>query len=293
MDLIIEEGVVKVALYTRVSSEKQDVDLSISAQIRALKDYALRNNFEVVREFVDQAESGRTSRRPVFQEMIGLARQSRRPFDAILVWKLSRFARNREDSIIYKSLLRRHGIQVISINEPIDESPTGRMMEGIIEVLDEFYSANLAQDVTRGMREAASRGFWVSARTPYGYRRAKVRDGERLRATLEPDPDICWVLNRIFGLALSGMGTKEIAKSLNSEGIPSAKGKLWGRGRVHAILVDELYTGTLIWGVHGKYHKAAQLEPVRVEGAFPALVDRNTFDQVQRKAHLIAASTTC
>jgi len=81
---------------------------------------------------------------------------------AILVWKLSRFARNREDSIIYKSLLKRHGVQVISINEPLEDTPTGRMLEGMIEVIDEFYSSNLAQEVTRGMREAASRGFWVS-----------------------------------------------------------------------------------------------------------------------------------
>ncbi|MCZ6615137.1 MAG: recombinase family protein, partial [Chloroflexi bacterium] len=77
-------------------------------------------------------------------------------------------ARNREDAIVYKSLLRKQGIQVISITEPVEDTPTGRMMEGIIEVLDEFYSANLGQEVTRGMREAASRGFCVGSSTPYG-----------------------------------------------------------------------------------------------------------------------------
>ena len=71
------------------------------------------------------------------------------PFAAILVWKLSRFARNREDSIIYKSFLRKHGVQVISINEPVSDRPTGRMLEGIIEVIDEFYSAKRGQDVPR------------------------------------------------------------------------------------------------------------------------------------------------
>ena len=92
----------KVALYTRVSSDRQDVDLSISAQMKALREYAARNNYTVVREFVDEVESGRTSSRPAFKEMISLARRQNNPFDAILIWKFARFARNREDSIVYK-----------------------------------------------------------------------------------------------------------------------------------------------------------------------------------------------
>ena len=122
-------------IYARVSSDRQDVDLSISAQLRALRDFAAKNGYAVVEEFVDEAESGRSARRPVFQEMVRRARAKPAPFDAILVWKLSRFARNREDSIIYKTWLRKNGIDVISINEPVEDTPTGRMMEGIIEVL--------------------------------------------------------------------------------------------------------------------------------------------------------------
>ena len=155
-----------VAIYARVSSDKQDVDLSISAQLRALIQFAEAQGHHVVRQFVDEVESGRSIHRAEFQEMISLARRKPPPFQAILVWKLSRFARNRKDSILYKSFLKKQGVKVISINEPLNDSPTGGMMEGIIEVLDEFYSANLAQDVVRGMKEAASRGFWVSAGTP-------------------------------------------------------------------------------------------------------------------------------
>ena len=76
-----------VALYVRVSSEKQDVDLSISAQLKALREYATRNSHEVVREFVDEAESGKTTARPAFREMISMARRYSKPFDLILVWK--------------------------------------------------------------------------------------------------------------------------------------------------------------------------------------------------------------
>ena len=149
----------KVALYARVSSERQDIDLSITAQLKALRKYASLNDHTVTKEYVDEAESGRSIDRPGFQNMIAAARQKVSPFEAILVWKLSRFTRNREDSIIYKSLLRKHGVQVISINEPVEDTPSGKLLEGIIEVIDEFYSANLSQDVLRGLRENASRGF--------------------------------------------------------------------------------------------------------------------------------------
>ena len=169
----------KAAIYARVSSEKQDVDLSISAQLKALRDYAVKNGHDVVKEFVDEAESGKTSARSAFREMIALARRFSKPFDIILVWKYSRFARSREDSILFKAILRRNGVKVISISEPFEDTPTGRLFEAMIESLDEFYSANLGEEVARGMRESASRGFYVGSYAPYGYRKTGVRDGSK------------------------------------------------------------------------------------------------------------------
>lgn len=163
----------KAALYARVSSEKQEVDLSISAQFKALREYAAKYGHEVVAEFIDEAESGRTADRPQFMRMIAAAKRKEKPFAIILVWKFSRFARNREDSIVFKALLRKCGVQVISINEPTEDTPTGKLFEAMIESIDEFYSANLGQEVTRGMRESASRGFYVSAKAPYGYKKVK------------------------------------------------------------------------------------------------------------------------
>ena len=96
----------KVALYARVSSEAQDTDLSLTAQLRALREFTERNGYELIREFVDEAESGRSVDRPAFKEMIALARTKQPPFEAILVWKLNRFARSRADSVTYKTLLR-------------------------------------------------------------------------------------------------------------------------------------------------------------------------------------------
>ena len=160
-----------VALYARVSSDRQDVDLSISSQLKALRDYAEKHGNRVVRENVEEAESGRTADRPQFQRMIAEARRAASPFQAVLVWIYSRFARSREDAIVFKSLLKKHGVRVVSITEPSEDTPTGQLMEAIIESIDEFCSANLAQEVLRGMREAASRVFYLPSRAPYGYSR--------------------------------------------------------------------------------------------------------------------------
>ena len=160
-----------VALYARVSSDRQDVDLSVAAQLRALRDYAHKNSYVVAREYVDKSESGRVAERPEFRKMIDEAAKTDAPFREILVWKFSRFTRKREHAVACKSMLRRRGVRVVSITEHADDTPTGKLLEAIIESVDEFYSENLAQEVTRGMREAASRGFWIGSRTPYGYNR--------------------------------------------------------------------------------------------------------------------------
>ena len=266
------------ALYARVSSDRQDVDLSVSAQLRALRDYADKNDCKVVREYVDEAESGRSTDRPEFKKMMDEAKRTQAPFKEILVWKYSRFTRKREHAVLLKSTLRRKGIRVISITEQAEDNPTGRLMEGIIETIDEYYSENLATEVLRGMREAASRGFWVAPMAPYGYRKVKVQDGPKERPTLEPDPETNAIVKRIYDLAESRKGMLKIARALNNDGIASPRGKLWNKPTVHNILNNEVYLGTLVWGNNAK----DGADPVRVEKAFPATVTKDQFDRVNR-----------
>ena len=266
------------ALYARVSSDRQDVDLSVAAQMRALRDYARKNGYLVAREYVDEAESGRIADRPEFRKMIDAATKTNAPFREILVWKFSRFTRKREHAVAFKSLLRRKGVRVVSITEQADDTPTGKLLEGIIESVDEFYSENLAQEVLRGMREAASRGFWIGSRTPYGYNRVMVQDGPKKRPTLELDLETSPVVERIFHMAQAGKGMLPIAETLNDEGLASPAGKLWSKNTVHFILKNEVYTGTLIWGASSKSQGKA--EPVRVEKAFPAIVSKTRFRRV-------------
>ena len=245
------------ALYARVSSERQDVDLSVSAQLRALKDYAKANGYSVAREYVDEAESGRVADRPQFREMIEEGSQPKAPFEVILVWKFSRFTRKREHAVAFKSMLRRKGVRVVSITEHADDPPTGKLMEAIIESVDEFYSENLAQDVVRGMRESASRGFFLASKAPFGYKRVKVSDGVKERPTLEVAPAAAPVLEEIFESSLSGNGLKEICKTLNGRGITD-RGKRWNKGGLHYLLTNGAYTGTAVWGRTSKGEKAHQ-----------------------------------
>ena len=126
------------------------------------------------------------------------------------------------------------------------------------------------------MREAASRGFWIGSRKPYGYNRVMVQDGPKKRPTLELDPDTSPVVERIFDMAQAGKGMLPIAETLNDEGVASPAGKLWSKNTVHFILKNEVYTGTLIWGAKSK----DKAEPVRVEKAFPAIVSKTRFRRV-------------
>ncbi len=277
----------RAAIYARVSSERQaEKDLSIPAQIKALKKYALERGWDVVAEYIDEAESARTANRPAFKEMIATAKKKEKPFDTILVWKLSRFARNREDSILYKSLLRKRGISVISINEQVDESPAGHLLEGIIEVIDEFYSINLSQDTMRGMKENISRGFYNGGFAPLGYKRVKMKIGMAEKTKLAPDENETQVIKRIFRMAVDGKGGKEITKTLNAEGVRTRLGKRFSTTSINHILRNEVYTGALVWrpkkGSYGNSNGGPAEAAIRIPECHAALVSKDDFDRIQQ-----------
>ena len=278
MNMKLQDDYTPVALYARVSSDRQDVDLSVSAQLRALRDYAQKNGYLVAREYVDEAESGRIADRPQFQKMLNEASKPESPFQEILVWKFSRFTRKREHAVAFKAMLRRRGVRVVSITEHADDSPTGKLMEAIIESVDEFYSENLAQEVTRGMREAASRGFWVTSYAPYGYKRVYVQDGPKKRPTLELNPPADAVVRRIFDMVLQGKSILDVTKTLNAEGIPTTNGKKWLKTTIHTMLANEAYTGAVVWGIKAK----DKADPMRVEDAFPAIVSKREFQRAKK-----------
>jgi site-specific DNA recombinase len=285
----------KAALYARVSSVGQvEKDLSIPAQLSALKKYAAEHNITVVAEFVDEAETGTDADRPDFQRLISSAKAKEKPFEVILVWKLNRAFRNVEDAALYEGLLRRKGISLISITEPIPEGPTGDFYRNITHVFNQFFSDQLSSDIRRGLARAASEGSWCRP-APTGYRVVKVEVAGRIRNHLELDPIQAPIIKEIFEMALAGLGGKNIAKKLNERGSRTVNALPWTSTRILSVLRNEHYTGTMVFGrtrktrqTKGKAVKNDDDQVIRNYDNHPALVSRENFERIKQ---LIASRT--
>ena len=271
------------AAYIRVSTDDQ-TEYSPSSQLEKIREYAKRNDYILPDEyiFIDEGISGRTTaKRPNFNKMIGIAKTSPKPFDAILLWKFSRFARNREDSIVYKSMLRKHcGIDVISISENIGDDKMSVIMEAMIEAMDEYYSINLAEEVKRGMNEKVSRGEAVTIPS-FGY---DIRDGKYI-----PDPETAPVLKRIFSDFLDGKGMVTIARELNDNGYRTRRGNRFENRTVRYILKNPVYTGKIRWTPTGKAnHRSDNPDTLIIDGTHEPLISQEMFDKVQDRLRKIS-----
>ena len=154
-------------IYARYSSDNQREE-SIEGQLRECKEYADQNGITVVRTYIDRALSAKTDSRPQFQQMIHDS--ATHTFEAVLVWKLDRFSRNRYDSAHYKRILKNNRVHVVSVTEPISNTPEGIMLESLLEGMAEYYSAELAEKVSRGHKENALKAKFNGGPVPLGYR---------------------------------------------------------------------------------------------------------------------------
>lgn len=266
------------AAYIRVSTDDQ-IEYSPESQIKAIRDYAKRNNYILPDEyiFMDEGISGKTAdKRPAFLKMIGTAKTNPKPFDAILLWKFSRFARNREDSIVYKSMLRKQlGIEVISISESIGDDKMSVLIEAMIEAMDEYYSINLAEEVKRGMTEKAKRGEPLSI-PPFGY---KMENKQLIPIKEESD-----IIKQVFEWYDNGVGMLRIAKNLNAAGVRTHRGNLIENRTVEYWLNNPAYIGKIRWTPTGatsrNYHNA---DSIIVDGSHEPLIDIGTWKRVQER----------
>lgn len=267
------------AAYIRVSTEDQ-TELSPDSQIKLIREYAKAHDYILPDEYIyrDNGISGRkTKNRPGFTAMIGEAKVKPKAFDVILVWKYSRFARNREDSIVYKSMLKKQGIDVISISEPTGDDKMSVLIEAMIEAMDEFYSLNLSEEVTRGMLEKMSRGRCVGS-APIGYR---FKDGE-----LVIDEEKADIVRRIYSEYLSGRPMRSIAQRLNDDGIRTLYGKTFENRTVEYILRNPLYCGKLRWtpgGGGSRSHYHSDKDVLVQDGIHEPIIPAAEWNIVQEK----------
>lgn len=270
------------AAYIRVSTEDQ-TEYSPDSQIKLIRDYAKRNGMIVPDEYIfaDEGISGKTTKkRTQFNRMIGVAKRKPKPFEAILLWKYSRFARSRQDSIVYKTMLRKQlGIDVISITESLGDDKMSILIEAMIEAMDEYYSINLAEEVTRGMTEKASRGEPVSIPS-FGY--DIVEKQYVINAEQAP------IVRMIFEDYLAGLGASQIARKINAMGILTNRGNLWANRTVDYVLNNPVYIGKIRWAPdraerRDYYNVLSNV----IDGHHEPIIDQDIWDKVQeRKAKM-------
>lgn len=268
----------KVAIYLRVSSEQQaERELSIPAQREALMQYVNERGWHIVTEYIDEAKSAKTADRPDFQKMIAAAQQMDKQFEVILVHKFDRFSRNRTDHVVYKSLLKQFGVLVVSALEPTEpETPHGVLLEGMLEVLSEFYNVNLRHETIKGMRENAMQGFHCGGRVPFGYRR--IQKGKKVFYGLGDDVEVS-IVKQIFNMASEGHGGKKISRHLNMQGLPV--GRRWIPSTVLAILDNQAYLGHRVWNKRAKQatpFEAVSYNSIVTPNAHPAIVTQKQWD---------------
>lgn len=264
LKLLANPNVIRVVIYARYSSDMQREE-SIDAQIRYCKEEIARNpNMVLVGVYYDEALTAKDNieKRDDFQTMIkdGMKHDK---YDVVLVHKFNRFARNKFDSAVYKKKLRDIGIRVISATQKIDDSPEGRMMESVIEAMDEYYSDNLGLEVKKGLRENAYSGKHIGV-APLGF----YTDEE---GKLREDKKTSYLVRTMFDMYSQGYGMQTIALALNKKGYRTPRGKHFSTKAISAILNNERYTGTYIADVGGEHF--------RIENNHDALIDKMTFQK--------------
>lgn len=253
------------ALYIRVSTDDQ-AELSPDAQKRLLLDYAKKNGIIISNDFIfSESVSGRhVQKRPEFQRMIGIAKQPSHPIDVILVWKYSRFARNQEESIVYKSMLKKDHVDVISISEPLIDGPFGSLIERIIEWMDEYYSIRLSGEVLRGMKEKALQNGYQSSPC-LGYE--AVGHGKPYQINEAEYAMVSYIMDLYDN---QNMDETAIARKCNDLGYKTKRGNPFERRTIDRILQNPFYCGIVSWN------------GVEFEGAHEVRISKERFDRRQR-----------
>ena len=249
----------KAVIYARYSCDHQREE-SIEGQLRECKEYAEKNNITVIGSYIDRAMSAKTDNRPQFQQMI--KDSAKQIFDAIIVWKLDRFARNRYDSAHYKAQLRKNGVKVVSATEVISEGAEGIILESVLEGFAEYYSAELSEKVIRGMKENALKCQWNGSPVPIGY----VIDDKK---HYQLNPLTAPFVKDAFEMYAAGKMVKDIVEYMNSKGVKSSYNKPLTKTTVTAMLKNTKY--------RGQY----KFMDVVIEDGVPRIVTDELFQKAQ------------
>lgn len=224
--------------YARFSSDNQR-DESIDAQVRAIRYYAQNFGYDIIKVYADKAKTGRNADRVNFQKMI--ADSSSGLFKAVIVHKLDRFSRGSFDTLKYEKELNRNDVDLISVNEKLENTPSGLLTKQIILGMNQFYSANLSFETMKGLKENAYNCKHTGGTPPLGY------DVDPQTKKLVINYREAEAVSVIFDMFINGSGYGTIINFLNQKGYTTKKGSQFGKNSLHEILKNEKYTGKLIF----------------------------------------------
>lgn len=270
----------RAVIYLRVSTSEQATKggqaegFSIPAQREANKKKAQSMGAIVTKEFVERGVSGTTINRPALKEMVKYLEEHRGQIDYVIVHKIDRLARNRTDDVAINEKFDQLGVRLVSTSENIDQSPGGMLMHGIMSSIAEFYSKNLANEVTKGMDSKAKMGG-TPGKAPTGYLNVrKYNQGVETR-TVEVDPDraphVQWAFERYVqgDISVSRLTALLENRGLTSAPLRNTPPRPLSRGRVHSMLKNPYYIGTVTY------------KGVQYPGVHEPLIDESTFLKVQ------------
>lgn len=250
-----------IVIYARYSSSGQREE-SIEGQLKACYEYAKANNYIVIDEYIDRATTATNDQRPQFQKM--LADSDKKQFQGVLVYQLDRFARNRYDSAINKGKLKKNGVRVFSAKENLSDDPAGIMLEGMLETMAEYFSADMAQKIRRGHKVNAEKCVYNGGNIPLGY---KI-DSER---HYQIDEVTAPIVKNVFEQYANGKSIVDIVEELNANGLRTFKGTPYNENSFRTMLQNRRYLGCFIY------------DDIEIPGGMPHLIDEATFYIVQDK----------
>ncbi len=235
--------------------------------------YCKENGYIVVAEYVDKARSATTDQRPDFLRMVDDSND--KCFDVVVVHKLDRFSRNRYDSAVYKRKLRQNNVKLISVLEPLDDSPESVILEGMLEAFSEYYSKNLSRETMKGLLINSNKCLHNGGPSPLGY---DVVD-QRLVINQEEAKAV----QIIFEMTADGFGYGTIVDKLNLLGYKTKKGQPFGKNSIYEIIRNEKYKGVYVFNKRASKHNNHAYKPdeevVRIEGGCPAIITKELWER--------------
>ena len=267
--------------YLRYSSDKQ-TEQSIEGQRHVCQEYAQRNNILITNYYIDRAMSGKTDNRAEFQQM--MRDSAKQAWDMVLVYKLDRFSRDKFEMAIHRKTLKDNGIKLVSCTENIPDTPEGIILESLLEGMAQYYSAELAQKVHRGMNESRRKGLYTGGPILFGYR------VENQRYVVNEDE--AELLRSFYRRYLNGEPMQTFLDELHQNGI-LCNGHEFKRSAFYRLFSNEKYTGVYRLGEDVFDNVYPQIIPFDLFNEVQALIQKNQYGKHGAEKYLFKGKMIC